>query len=318
MQVHYIDYYKMWKNVYFNILILGAKDTDKYRKTQMKGIAVKCRGFTLIELLVVIAIIALLMAVIIPSLKAAKELASGAVCVAHQRQLCLAWISYTEDYDYYIVGGSNYTETPYRWVEYPMNDDGTWSSTAEYSLKTRQNGIRAGRLFPYTQNEDLYHCSGDKKYVKNVEPDASFRSYSITGLMNGEDFDSKDPDGTFNYRTAVTSPNGQSKELRLVTKISEISSPGDKHVFVEEDCGDQQVNAGSFVLLYGTNYDWWDVPADYHNGSSTTGFADGHAERRRWQDEDTIKLIKGEIGSDPEPTQNEDLHWLVKGYIPRQ
>ena len=275
------------------------------------------KGFTLIELLVVIAIIALLLSIILPSLGAAKELASGAVCVAHQRQLCTAWIAYAQENNSYMVGGSNYTSTPHRWVEYPINNDGSWSSDpSEYSLETRKNGIRAGKLFPYTQDVDLYHCSGDKKFVKNPEPYATFRSYSITGLMNGEDFASKTGD-TFTYRRAVTSPGTPAKELRLVVKTTEIRAPGNKHVFVEEDCGDQKVNAGSFVLLDGAAYDWWDVPADYHNGSSTTGFADGHAERRRWQDSDTIKLIKGEIKSDPDAPNNEDLRWMASGYLPR-
>ncbi len=277
----------------------------------------KLKGFTLIELLVVIAIIALLMAVILPSLGAAKELASGVVCAAHQRQLCMAWVGYAGDNDSYIVGGSNYNSTPYRWVEYPRNTNGSPSSEAEYSLETRKNGIRAGKLFPYTQDENLYHCSGDKKVVKYAEPRASFRSYSITGLMNGEDFVSK-TGNQFVYRTAITSQTSSTpKELRLVTKINEISSPGNKHVFVEEDCKGQYVNAGSFVLLYGTQYKWWDVPAGYHNGSSTTGFADGHAERHRWQDQKTIQLIKGEIGVDAASLNNEDLDWMVSGYIPR-
>lgn len=82
------------------------------------GIATK--GFTLIELLVVIAIIALLLAVIIPSLKAAKELDSGVVCLNNQQQLCVAWLSYADDNDSCIVGGSTYDQshprpTPYRW-----------------------------------------------------------------------------------------------------------------------------------------------------------------------------------------------------------
>jgi prepilin-type N-terminal cleavage/methylation domain-containing protein len=85
------------------------------------------RGFTLIELLVVIAIIALLMAIIVPALKNAKELASGSVCLGNQKNLALAWTNYSGDYDSYLVGGSNYYSgtraTPYRWVEYPLMSD---------------------------------------------------------------------------------------------------------------------------------------------------------------------------------------------------
>jgi len=57
------------------------------------------RGFTLIELLVVIAIIALLLAVLIPGLRIAKELATGAVCLSNQRGLITGWLLYADDND---------------------------------------------------------------------------------------------------------------------------------------------------------------------------------------------------------------------------
>ena len=57
------------------------------------------KGFTLIELLVVIAIIALLLAILMPSLKKAKELGQRVVCLNSVRQLTLAWRMYANDND---------------------------------------------------------------------------------------------------------------------------------------------------------------------------------------------------------------------------
>lgn len=55
------------------------------------------RGFTLIELLVVIAVIAVLMAILLPSLRLAKEKVRIIVCGNNQRQLIIGLNSYATD-----------------------------------------------------------------------------------------------------------------------------------------------------------------------------------------------------------------------------
>jgi len=59
------------------------------------------RGFTLIELLVVISIIAVLIAVILPSFRWARERVYQVTCLSNQRQTALAVMVYTQDYDGY-------------------------------------------------------------------------------------------------------------------------------------------------------------------------------------------------------------------------
>ena len=74
----------------------------------------KSRGFTLIELLVVIAIIALLMAIIMPALRAAKDQARLAVCANNMRQLAIAVNTYMADND---------SKTPPCIVRFPSTPD---------------------------------------------------------------------------------------------------------------------------------------------------------------------------------------------------
>ena len=62
----------------------------------MRSFIVKKRGFTLIELLVVISIIALLIAILLPSLARAKELANRAVCSANIRGIIQSCYIYAQ------------------------------------------------------------------------------------------------------------------------------------------------------------------------------------------------------------------------------
>ena len=286
------------------------------------------RAFSLIELLVVVANITLLLLVVFPSLKTSKEYAAGAACLSNQKGLAVAWNLYQGDNEGFIVGGSTYYSgthaTPYRWVERPLypDQDNPESAAvpATLTLEYRLNGIRAGRLYPYTGSEKIYHCPNDKNMVKNQEPYAMYRSYAISGLMNSEDFVSRQGNlytPITNYRTA-TFPDTGTKLLKVAVKFSDIKEPGKKYVFVEEDASakNQQWNVGGFVLMANNNYwEWWDWPASYHNDMSTLGFADGHGEKKRWQDERTIKLMKGEI-MDRLQLNNPDLEWMNRGYLP--
>lgn len=115
----------------------------------------KRRGFTLIELLVVIAIIALLMAMLVPALEAAKERAQGVVCRANERNIMLGLMCYMDDNDGIMawIGDDRLDRhcNGFHWTDpvtgLPMTPD-------------REEAYWGINYLPYAKSQEIYGCPG--------------------------------------------------------------------------------------------------------------------------------------------------------------
>ncbi len=259
------------------------------------------KGFTLIELLVVIAIIALLLSILMPALKKARDVAQALVCLTNAKNLSLAWTLYTDDNSGALVGPHDgHTLSPsreYDWVDLPQDELGQTVAGNVATVEQKKLGIQAGALYPYSDNLKSFHCPGDRRYLTPLNPSATYahawRSYSIASSMNGGFY------------------GGQP-----VTKFHKIKLPSEKYVFVEEEADVNGGNWGGWGLqgpINGNWDQWCDPVAIRHGKKNIMGFADGHAAQRLWIDKRTHQMAVEQIRYMITPN-NPDLEYMNRNY----
>jgi prepilin-type N-terminal cleavage/methylation domain-containing protein len=254
----------------------------------------RTKAFTLIELLVVIAIIAVLMAILMPSLRLAKDHAVRIQCIGNVKTLTLAWLMYKDANDDKLVGAM-INNDPHAWAH------GVPSGSASVEDEI-DRAIRQGALYPYVgKAPEVYRCPADKR-MKDPRQTA-YRSFSIANGANGE---TTWPDGGNDHKTAKN--------------YSDIRNPSLKYIFLE-DVDPRGSNVGSWQFHFQPLY-WIDPLAMWHKEQTTMGYADGHTEMRRWQDKSLIEWAHKAMyepttfsfNMTPPPDEQTDIMFMRDGF----
>jgi prepilin-type N-terminal cleavage/methylation domain-containing protein/prepilin-type processing-associated H-X9-DG protein len=247
----------------------------------------KPSAFTLVELLVVIGIIALLIAVLLPALQAARDGAARTACLSNERQLTAAWLMYADENRGWLPAGgpdAPKTETPQiPWI----------AGYTVWGTATPIQCMQQGSLWKFTKSPGVYHCG--------VDPSWHAITYAMNVFLNGDrGF------GSF------------------VTKLSQVKSTEKIFVFIEEDdwrtafAGQRPYNLGAFATTEKPSTIWIDYPATWHRNGLALSFADGHAEYWKWSSETIRMMFTNNIDTASNPVALRDLRRLQEARGPAQ
>ena len=110
-------------------------------------------GFTLIELLVVIAIVALLIAMLLPAIRQAKEQGVVTQCLSNLRQIGIGFQMYLNDYDQ-------------RFYEFRQSTGPPWREFAQGG-RPHTGVVDPRPLNVYVERQDGFRCPGDNGREEN-------------------------------------------------------------------------------------------------------------------------------------------------------
>jgi prepilin-type N-terminal cleavage/methylation domain-containing protein len=260
-----------------------------------------CPGFTLIELLVVISIISLLVALLLPVLKSAREAGLNATCGSNLRQLGIAYNTYMTDNKGWNTDSRASFDTstsPFTWQ---LSSTTVGNRGRQYSNKLVAYGYVSGfdpsnwNPAVATASRDLglriFSCPSEQRLdnfpLSYVENSGNVANYNVNQYFG--------VGGTGSLATPQAIPEGTLTAYAVMSRIEMFLTPSKTFYLIEKNNGGMANDTTIFRVL-NQNATGWGLtvatpasailsnvvnnPAFLHNGNKTKNVlvSDGHTE----------------------------------------
>jgi prepilin-type N-terminal cleavage/methylation domain-containing protein/prepilin-type processing-associated H-X9-DG protein len=235
-------------------------------------------GFTLVELLVVIAVIAIVLGLILVGIGRLQTMSRTTACLANQRQIVLANMSYAGDNDGRLVSPRTDSRPPQANMR---QTDNCWVNTAVpgaiMSGAETIKSLEAGVLWSYLgQNA--------KVYASPMDPTGRVRSYSLSAFVGVGERDPRRRANDLYPFPDLDSPDApeqyRNTQFKTVT-LSRIPQPSRTMASIAEE-DSAGYNFAGFIIEVAPPAaapgHWLDAPALWNPGRVNLAYLDGSVE----------------------------------------